>query len=350
METVQFFRQVERRVLPKLYGRIAESRIGHIRSVNHAFQAIIDRRFAALHEALPADLQKVTNPDEYGRRLEWVRRQYAALPEKEQRNLAAAVALHDIGYLLDRGVAHNNLGAQLTAGFLMETGTRGVDSAVVAELVGAHGFFQDMTSHLLPSDAGQNSEDRKTQLLLINLVDVIGKSGGNRLSQYALETMIAMRQGRFNEPKQYFALRMRTLLGPICYSYLADNLAHLTLLDTIEQDIPYEDKKALYRNVCFRFRNLSWPVFQELVMKHQGIRTFLRLLIRLSTLAEEKLPQEKDVLLVFKPDFLGLETAARPPYLEALKRSPNANFLRAKSVGEHGIIEIDLQKLLGARP
>lgn len=350
METVQFFRQVERRVLPKLYGRIAESRIGHIRSVNHAFQAIIDRRFAALHEALPADLQKVTNLDEYGRQLEWVRRQYAALPEKEQRNLAAAVALHDIGYLLAPGLAHNNYGQQLVGELIMTIGTRGVDRQAVAELVANHGLFMDATAQFLPADTLTFSETRKNQLLVIAVADAIGKIEGSTLSLPALETMIAMRQGRFHEPKQYFALRMRTLLGPICYSYLADNLAHLTLLDTIERDIPYEDKKALYRNVCFRFRNLSWPVFQELVLKHQGIRTFLRLLIRLSTLAEAKLPAEKDVLLVFKPDFFGLEMAARSPYLEALKRSPNANFLRAKSAGEHGIIEIDLQKLLGARP
>jgi len=341
MEAVKILRHCETRVLPKLNPRLDQDRICHIRAVNNAFCAFVDGNFNSIYNALQPQFRSSTDYDRYCRTLAGLREQYFSLSVKERKELAAAVALHDIGYLEGPGVRHDHAGKQLTSEMLMTCGIRGADSKAVSEIIGAHGLYIDTTVQYLLSDLKHFSAQRKTQSLIINILDCIGKPSGSFLSQRTLDILIGLKEGKYDDPQEYFKLRMRTLLGPANYSYIEGDTEYITLLDAVET-MAEEEKVAFKRNVASRFRNTSWPVFQELVMKRGELRTFFTLLKKLSVLAEKHFKDEDTIDLRFNPDFFSLQDRQkRMLYLSVLECLPE-DCLRAEYLQGRAVLTVDM--------
>ena len=190
MKIISFMRACERCVLPRVASRIDQSRLAHIRAVNNSFEALVRGNYSRVYDALTPALKAQTNPAKYCQSLSLLREAFLSLPRKEQRNLAAAVALHDIGYLKDLGVKHGELGGQMVGSFLMQCGIQGVDRQAVADIVRFHGFLPDIFAQFLPQQLEPFNRIRKTQFLLISVADTIGKPMGNVLSQKGLEILL----------------------------------------------------------------------------------------------------------------------------------------------------------------
>jgi len=117
-------------------------------------------------------------------------------------------------------------------------------------------------------------------------------------------------------------------------------------MDAIDEGLPPEQKASLVKNVSSRFRNMCWPVFQELVLKHQGIRQYLIILDRLARVADTEFPDKTSVRLEFFPDFFRLNSEQRQPYVEALMANPNGRYLMVYEMGDTGVISLDLNRLV----
>jgi len=345
MEAVNFLRSLERRIIPQLSGRLDQGRLQHMRSVNNAFQRLVEGDFAAIYEALSPKIKAVTDYQAYCRTLAEVRRQYFSLTSKEKRNLAAAVALHDIGYLEDQGIWHGQKGARMVSHFLMLSDIRDVDRMAVSEMIEAHGLYADSTVQFLLADTKSYSEQRRVQILILNIVDIIGKNGRNYLSQRGLEILIGLKEGRYDDPRRYYELRLRSLLGPAAYSYIESDQVFKDMIDRVNK-LPEEDREGLLRNLTARFRNACWPVFHDLVLKCGRPDEFLTILLRISRLADEVFKDKKEVVIAFEPDFFRLNEAEREPFLQALKNDPRGDYLFTIDAADSGIIVVNLRNLL----
>ncbi|MBU0672750.1 MAG: HD domain-containing protein [Candidatus Margulisbacteria bacterium] len=320
----------------------------HIRAVNNAFAAIVDGNYGRLFDALQPCIRNETAFEPYCRTLAGVRRQYQYLSAQDKTDLATAVALHDIGYLRDQGIDHNVEGAKMVSEFLMTNGIYGVDRMAVSEMINAHGLLIDATAQFLPSDLRQYSPTRKTQLLVLGIADCVGKPSGSNLSQRVLNTLINMKNGVYEDPQKFFDLRLRSLLGPTNFSYIESNVVYNSLKETIDASLAPEQKASLIKNVANRFRNMCWPVFQELVMNHQGIRQYLIILDRLAGVADTEFPDKRSVRLEFFPDFFMLSSEQRQPYIAALKANPKGRYLMVYEMWDTGVISLDLNRLVSA--
>lgn len=350
MDAIKLLRTIEGRILPNLKPQwFSEDRIRHIFNVNNAFRALAQGNFTYIYGRLLPDLKIATDYHSYCISLAGVRREYFALSSNEKKELAVSVALHDIGYIKDSGILHNQGSGELVSSFMMAAGLRGVDRGVVFDLASAHGLYSDLTSQLLISDKDRFSPQRKIQFLILNICDLIGKPAGNVLSGRVLKILNALKNGEYDDPQKYFDLRLRSLLGPAMFSYIEDKVALATLLDTINKRISGEERMGLFRNMTQRFRNGCWPVFQELVMKQGGLKEFLAILLRLSRVAEKEFGGKRCIYLMFEPDFFKLRYEDRPPFLVALKGNPEGDYLETIDNGEDGVIIVNMKKLAGDR-
>src|SRR3989339_1103883 len=246
----------QRGLEPILNPRLSAPKITHIYKVNAAFAALVQGNYNYLFRTLPPERQEATDYHAYCTMLSKVKELYLSLPPCEKRNLAAAVALHDLGFVYDPGLNHGLTGAKHVSEALMQMGVTKVDRMVVSEIVHFHGIYSDCLVQLLPSDLQPFSRERKIQSLIITLVDNAGKPASSRLFQEALEISLDIFDGKYDAPKDYYRLRLRTLLGPDSYSYLEDEQFNQLLLQIAEW--PQEEQDTLFNNMNYRFRNLCW--------------------------------------------------------------------------------------------
>ena len=327
------------------YFHLGESRARHAIAVNNAFSALVHGNFRAIYNVLPEEVRETTDFNRYCISLSRAREQYYSLSPKARKELAVAVAFHDIGYLHDLGINHGQAGAKMVSEYFMRKGIYGIDRMAVSEIVQWHGIYIDALVHFTLEEIKHFSDERKTQFLIMNLVDVAGKLTGNGLTQNVLDTIFGIKDGRYDDPEKYFELRLRCLLGIICYSYLGE-VSFQSLLDTIKRDLTEEDRQSLFRNIVSRFKNGCWPVFQELAMKYGKVRDFLALIIRLSHIADREFPDKKFVYIQYEPDFFKLPDEERRIYLGALAYNVNGNYLSTlPAQNDTGIIVVNLGKL-----
>ncbi len=331
----------ESRAREALCGKITPQRFLHIETVNNAFRAFVQGNYGQIFFMLPDNLRAQTDFDHYAKTLAGVRESFRSLTDADQRDFAAAVVLHDVGYLEDQGVGHPETGAKIVGNFVQPSGLYGVNRLAVSEIVSNHGFYSDISSNLLPRDAEEFLEARKTQFLLITMLDAMGKPSGSALTQTILDYMIMAREGKFLDPELFYNFRLRSLLGPAIYSSLSSESFALLLLEI--DKLPKEEKEELYKNVAFRFRNLCWPVFQEIGLKKGNIKAFLYILRRASTVASLNFPDGKDVYLYFEPDFFSLTPEKRKPYLDTATKRPETITVSATTVKGKSVVKIKLR-------
>lgn len=326
---IAFMRQVEGKISPWLFPRLDARRQAHISAVNNAFAALACGNLDRIYRALPQAVRSQTPQQPYFASLAKVRERYLSLSGQEQLDLAAAVAMHDIGYLHNLGMAHNPIGAAMVRGVLLENGILGVDPEAVTQIVALHGCPIDNTVHLSPRDFDLLPTARKKQVFIITFADGVGKPSGSILDLERLAILIGLQEGKFKDPKDFFILRLRSLLGPAYYSYLEET--EFNRLRAIVETWPPDEQDKLFHNVANRLRNTCWPVFQEIGIIHRRIDVFANVVRRISNFASANFPDAQDVYLVFEPDFFLLNAPySRDPYLNAVFGSENNYSLEAK--------------------
>jgi len=317
--------------LPRQPLNLATDRREHVLRVISNFHALVSGRYKLLYSILNEKDRSTTDFKVYQAALMKVRNAFDLLTIDEQKEAHLAIVLHDIGYLRKPGWEHTEEGGRMAPQMIRDAGIM-IDADKVGTIIGNHALTNNFGVDVFPDRFLSIPKKVHRQIFILDCMDCTSKGAElkSSLSVRLINEMqeVLTREDLIRDPEWFYEYRLRHLLGPNTFIYLSDPQLGL-LKYHIKKSVSSQGQTMLKKVLVNHLQDGAFPVFQELLLKHEGTQETVLLIYAIcEKIAGLNLPRGGRVFFKTEPDIFSLPMGG--PERERAIKSLKVDLINAK--------------------